>query len=131
MDPSIQNYLERTLNVLLSAGAEDIDRTEIRETRGGYAKLEAVIRFPDGSLLNLNLTLSTSREPPVWLAYSFHYMTEEGLCISRYDNADHYRGLIHSPHHKHEGPNERVAGCPQPSVRIIRDEIEAYLIANG
>ena len=85
------------------------------------------MRFPGGSLLDVNLTLTASGGPPEWLAYSFHYMTEDSACIFRYDNADHYRGLQHFPHHKHEGPDERVSDCPQPSVRVIRDEIEIYL----
>ena len=130
MEQNTQDYLERVLNVLLSAGADAIERAEIRETRGRYAKLEAVIRFPGGSLLDVNLTLTASGDPPRWLAYSFHYMTEESPCIFRYDNADHHRGLRYAPHHKHEGLDERVSGCPQPSIRAIRDEIEAYLTTN-
>ena len=114
----------------MAAGAEAIEKVDIGETRGGYAKLEAVIRFPQGSLLDMNLTLSTSGEVPAWLAYSFHYMTEENMCIFRYDNADHYRGLLHFPHHKHEGPDERVSGCSQPTIHAIRGEIEAYLSAD-
>lgn len=131
MDPNIQNYLERTLDVLLAAGAEATEKAEIQETRGGYTKLEAIIRFPDGSLLEVNLTLSTTRETPLWLAYSFHYMNEESQCIFRYDNADHHRGLPNFPHHKHEGQDERISDCPQPSIRVVRDEIESYLRADS
>ena len=127
MDPNIQAYLERTLNVLLYAGAESVDLLDIRETRGGSAKLDAIIRFPYDSLLDVSLTLDVSTEPPQWLAYSFHYMTGDSVCIFRYDNAGHYRGLQHFPHHKHEGHDERVSDCPQPSARTIRDDIEAHL----
>ncbi len=108
-----------------------MEKVGIRETSGRYEKLEAIIRFPYGSRLDVNLTLAVSRKPPRWLAYSFHYITGESVCIFKYDNADHYRGLRCSPHHKHEGLDEMVSGCPEPSVPAIRDEIESYLRTNS
>ena len=54
-------------------------------------------------------------------------MTADGYTIFRYDNARHHHDLEYFPHHKHEGADERVVGCPQPSVAQIRDEIAAYL----
>ncbi len=68
-----------------------------------------------------------SGDNPLVLLYSFQFMTFDGTTIFRYDNIGHHHGLPHFPHHKHEGPDERVSGCPQPSVSLIRDEIEAYL----
>ena len=59
--------------------------------------------------------------------YSFHYMTASDSTIFRYDNREHHPGLPHFPHHKHEGADERVVGCPQPSMHDIRDEIETHL----
>ncbi|MCY4651803.1 MAG: DUF6516 family protein [Dehalococcoidia bacterium] len=38
--------------------------------------------------------------------------------------------VITFPHHKHEGADERVTACREPSIRAIRDEIEAYLTFN-
>lgn len=61
------------------------------------------------------------------LLHSFHYMTADNTTIFRYDNSDYHPGLPHAPHHKHEGADERVIGCPQTSVSAIRDEIDAYL----
>lgn len=54
-------------------------------------------------------------------------MDASNTTIFRYDNSDFHPGLPHFPHHKHEGEDERVVGCPQPSMHEIRDEIEAYL----
>ena len=48
----------------------------------------------------------------------------------RYDNSGHYPGLSNSPHHKHEGLEEVIIGCPQPSIHAIRDEIAAFLDAD-
>ena len=58
-------------------------------------------------------------------------MTADEDTIFRYDNARHHHDLEHFPHHKHEGADERVIGCPQPSVGQIRDEIAAYLKDRG
>ena len=63
--------------------------------------------------------------------YAYHYMSSDGTLIFRYDNSEHYRGLPYFPHHKHEGPDERVFGCPQPSARAVGEEIEAYIRGNG
>ena len=66
-------------------------------------------------------------DSPFVLLYSFQFMTADGSTIFRYDNSEHHYGLPNFPHHKHEGADERVAGCPQPSIGLIRDEIAAYL----
>ena len=73
------------------------------------------------------MAVSIIEDTPMVLLYSFQYMTAEGTTIFRYDNREHHHGLPHFPHHKHVGPDERVIGCPQPSVSMIRDEIEAHL----
>ena len=54
-------------------------------------------------------------------------MDASNTTIFRYDNSDFHPGLPHEPHHKHEGADERVIGCPQPSISTIRDEIAAHL----
>ena len=64
---------------------------------------------------------------PLLLDYSFHYMTADNATIFRYDNIGRHSGLPHEPHHKHEGADERIIGCPQPSISTIRDEIAAHL----
>ena len=97
------------------------------ESGEGTIEFEASFAFPNGSRLAVLLIVNTSSDFPVWRHYSFHYMTGELECIFRYDNARHYPRLPTFPHHTHEGPDERVIACRQPSIRRIRDEIEAYL----
>ena len=86
--------------------------------------------FSEGSRLNAELIVDIFDGFPRRMAYSFHYMTGDRVTIFRYDNARHHPGLSYYPHHKHEGADERVSGCPQPSLRDIRDEIAAYLDAD-
>ena len=71
--------------------------------------------------------MGISGDNPLVLLYSFQFMTADGTTIFRYDNSDFHPGLPHEPHHKHEGADERVIGCPQPSISTIRDEIAAHL----
>ncbi len=79
----------------------------------------------------MRLKMGLANDIPWWSSYSFHYMTQDGICIFRYDNSRHYPELPYFPNHKHEGPSERVIACRQPSVRAIRDEIETYLRDRG
>ena len=77
--------------------------------------------------MEVSMTLDIARHIPLPLLYSFQYMNMDGTTIFRYDNIGYHPGLPHFPHHKHEGADERVVGCPQPSMHDIRDEIEAHL----
>ena len=77
--------------------------------------------------MNIRLLAIVSNDTPLLDKYSFHYIDADNTTIFRYDNSDYHPGLPHAPHHKHEGTDERVIGCPQPSVSEIRDEIAAYL----
>ena len=110
-----------------SIALEDLDFSEGEDEGEESATMEALIRFPDGSRLFVNLTVDEAEGFPSPRKYSFHYMTAENATIFRYDNRDYHPGLPHEPHHKHEGDSGRIIGCPQPSVSAIRDEIAAYL----
>ena len=89
--------------------------------------MESVVRFSDGSRLRLGIIVDQLDGFPFRRFYSFHYMDSRDTTIFRYDNSRHHRDLPHFPHHKHEGVDGRIIGCPQPGVSMIRDEIEAYL----
>ena len=126
-DPLITNYVDRALDVLLTAGGESIEAFSLRPIYETLARMRAVIRFHDGSSLALRMRVDISEGFPSVRDYSFHYMTADGTTIFRYDDSDYHPGGEHDPHHKHIGASERVIDCPQPSVASIRDEIAAYL----
>jgi hypothetical protein len=121
------------VEILLDAspGSEILAGHRVEETERGTIRLRATLAFPNGSRLDVRLIVNISSGDPVWMHYSFHYMDADLATIFRYDNAKHYRGFPYFPHHKHEGPDEEVVACKQPSVRRIRDEIEAYLKTKG
>ena len=126
MDPQLLLYIERTIDVLVTAGAEALE-TVFEELDETEAVMEATIRFPQGYRLESDMVVSISEDEPMRAAYSFHFMDSLDKTVFRYDNARHHHDLEHFPDHKHEGADERVVGCPQPSVAQIRDEIVAYL----
>ena len=125
--------MENVLDILFSASSQAVTEIEpeVTEYRDDKARIVAIIGFPDKSRIEIRLRMDMSGGAPIWNYYSFHYMNSESECIFRYDNARHYHELPYYPHHKHEGPDERVVACHQPSVRAIRDEIEAYLKSMG
>ena len=127
LDSIIENYFERAVDVLTTAGSIAIERHSVRSLGDLRARLRTSLRFPGGSYLEVGMTVGVIEDTPMVVLYSFQYMTAGGTTIFRYDNRDYHPGLPHAPHHKHEGADERVTGCPQPSIHDIRDEIEAYL----
>ena len=125
-DSLAQTYAERVLEIL--SGREGMEESSLlRDSEEGLAVLAAVVRYPDGSRLAVRLIVDIDIGKRIWRVYSFHYMTRDGACIFRYDNSRYHPEVSTFPHHKHEGPDERVSECPEPSIRKIRDEIEAYL----
>ncbi len=125
-----QRYVERALDILLGLdGVEESSR--LRDSGIGLAVLTASLSYPDSSRLAIRLIVDYDSSNWTWPVYSFHYMTRHGVCIFRYDNSMYHPEVSSFPHHKHEGADERVVACRQPSVRAIRDEIEFYLRSNS
>ncbi len=52
-------------------------------------------------------------------AYSYHWQTEKGELIIRWDNAPHYKDILTYPHHKHVKEKENIL----PNYAITCDEI--------
>lgn len=126
MDPLLENYLIRSLDVFLNIGSVELEWLDLDDEEE-EATLLATMRFPDGSRLHVRMAVQEADEFPSIIEYAFHFMTSENATIFRYDNSEYHHGFPNFPHHKHEGADERVVGCPQPSISLIRDEIEAYL----
>ena len=127
LEPLLAIYFERSIDVLLTAGGTAVERL-YREPLGETgAEFQAMITFSGSSYLHVYMEIFVRDDYPLLVDYSFHYMDAENATIFRYDNIGHHPGLPHAPHHKHEGADERIIGCTQPSISLIRDEIEAYL----
>ena len=127
LGPLLETYFDRSLDVLLTTGGISIEQRSRIPLSENQALLRAVMTFPGPSFLHVRLEATISNDTPFLSEYRFHYMTDSNATIFRYDNSDYHPGLPYAPHHKHEGADERVIGCPQPTMHEIRDEIAAHL----
>ena len=127
LEPLLAIYFERSIDVLLTAGGTAIERFSREPLGETSAEFQAMIIFSGPSYLHVYMEVLIRDDLPLLVDYSFHYMTADNATIFRYDNIGRHPGLPHEPHHKHEGADERVIGCPQPSISTIRDEIAAHL----
>ncbi|MGH2523179.1 MAG: toxin-antitoxin system TumE family protein [Anaerolineales bacterium] len=53
-----------------------------------------------------------------------------GNRVFRYDNAPHHPEILTFPHHKHLGPEDRLAESTEPNLADVLAEIEGLLTAS-
>ena len=82
--------------------------------------------FWDASYLDLYEVVSTELGYPVRVSYAYTYL-RQGQRVFRYDNAPHHPEIVTHPHHKHLGPEDRLAPADQPSLYQVLVEIETWL----
>ncbi|MEJ5199337.1 MAG: DUF6516 family protein [Anaerolineae bacterium] len=70
--------------------------------------------------LRQNRQVSHLQEP-------FTCLASAGQRVFRYDNAPHHPEIVTFPHHKHIGPQDRVAPSDQPSLSQVLAEIASWL----
>ena len=124
---NIERYVHSALSILADVDVGAIDGPYFHDIGVNLTSIVASIEYNDGSRLEIDLTVYRVLDYPKWRYYSFHYMTEQGAAIFRYDNSRHYPELHTAPHHKHTGADEQVSAHPQPSIKAIRAEIAASL----
>jgi Family of unknown function (DUF6516) len=94
---------------------KDLEVTElVEEDSVQFLRVKAEMR--DGSLLYVRELFVRDQSK-----YSYHWQTQTGALLLRWDNAPHHPEIPTFPHHKHEG--ERVS----PSVRVTVEEVLAAL----
>ena len=82
--------------------------------------------FWDDSYLDLYEVVSTELGYPIRVSYAYTYL-RHGQRVFRYDNAPHHPEIVTQPHHKHLGPEDRLAPADQPSLYQVLVEIETWL----
>ncbi len=82
--------------------------------------IEGELVFIDGSLMSFLEVVDIHKKQKN--KYKYHYMTIEKELIFRYDNAQHHKGLINFPHHKHIG-NE-ILDSLEVDFETVLKEIE-------
>jgi hypothetical protein len=99
--------------------ADWISGYEIQEYRrwadGFYRKIKIV--FADNSVLFAREYSDESERN-----YSFHWQSEGGAMISRWDNAPHHKHIATFPHHRHRS-NEEIVASETSSLKEILEII--------
>lgn len=84
------------------------------------------IFFWDDSFLDIYEVVTTELGYPVRVHYAYTYLRNSQR-VFRYDNAPHHSEIVTFPHHKHIGPNDRLAPSDQPSLGQVLTEIAGWL----
>jgi hypothetical protein len=92
---------------------KDLEVTELVE-EDSVQFLRAKAEMLDGSLLYVREFFFRDQSK-----YSYHWQSQIGALLLRWDNAPHHPEIPTFPHHKHEG--EHVS----PSVRVTVEEVLA------
>ncbi len=82
--------------------------------------------FWDGSYLDIFEVVSTELGYPVRINYAYTYI-RGGERLFRYDNAPHHPEIMTHPHHKHIGPEDRLAPADPPGLGQVLAEVENWL----
>jgi hypothetical protein len=88
-------------------------------TEAYYLNLE--IHFTDDSILYVREFVEVNRRK-----YSFHWQTNSGDLITRWDNAPHFPNISTFPHHKHTG-----VSSVEISHDISLEDVLSYIQANS
>ena len=84
------------------------------------------IFFWDSSYLDLYEVVSTESGYPVKISYAYTYL-REGKRVFRYDNVPHHPEISTHPHHKHVGPDDKLASADEPTLASVLAEIMPML----
>ncbi len=116
--------IEKTLTsnpVILSSS---IQRHFGPDSKTVYVKGSIV--FIDSSVLELAIFAAESSNTVIIDKYRFHYMSNQGEMLFRYDNAPHHPETLSYPHHKHI--KNFVISSHLPNLKEILNEISAIIL---
>ena len=121
----IHAYLNRLYDSVISRGYVEVERLNFDELPGRQGIIEGQLLFPGGSLLDFDEVVLVRSGQLTKLRYAYHYQSEAGELIFRYDNAPHYPNMTTYPHHKHVGT--AVESTQIPDLNEILREIEQLI----
>lgn len=116
---------EAYLEEIKSRLAEEGTITHYTITREQFTPLNAHIRvrliFIDKSTLEFSEFIRANSQADIDIVtYSYHWMDEDNVLISRWDNAEHYPDLPAFPYHQHDGDEKNIfPGEPMTLVKVL------------
>ncbi len=124
----LHHYLARVQATLLSRREIEMETLEVFDRSdkvGQSSELYAVVRFYDGSQLQIVEKLVVEAYALLKTRYAYHYQQADGVLIFRYDSAPHHPEIATYPHHKHIG--EQVMAAQPPDISEVLREIDERL----
>ena len=118
-------YLEEVESPLRRLENAYVERYQKEIVTPSRANLRIRVRFPTGSLLELNEAVVVEMEMLMHLSYRYHFQDRENRLLLRYDNTPHFPDLESFPHHKHL--ENKVESCEKPSIAQVVEEIKLHL----
>ena len=98
----------------------DISIKRFRKDRSSY-ELLAILSLKDKSEIHIKEYLFSSGTRK----YAYHWQTEEGTMIGRWDNSAHWPSVKTYPHHFHDGSSANVQDS---LIRTIDDRIKGVRV---
>jgi len=95
-----------------------------RETRSDLNKTKMKVTLKDNSILFLREIIINN----TLFDYSYHWQTEQGSLIIRWDNAAHYPDIATHPHHKHIGSENFIEPSYEQNLQQVMDYIKKQLL---
>ena len=99
----------------------EITRWEIirEEAQGDVGLFRYRLTWSDGSLLEMFELFAVEDQTICVQKYSFHWQTQNGSLIKRWDNAAHHPEVKTHPHHIHDGVELNVLPCQPVDAEAI------------
>ncbi len=121
----LKRYLERLYDTIISRGDVEVELLVVDDQAGQRGAIEGKLRFYDGPRLEFDEAVLLRGTDIIKLRYAYHYQSEAGDLIFRYDNAPHYPNLPTHPHHKHIRSD--VTAVEAPDLSEVLREIEQHI----
>lgn len=119
------NYLYRLYDTVVSRGYIEIEQLIFYNRSNRRGSIRGQLKFYDGSVLIFGEVLILRDRQIEKVRYTYHYQSESGDLVFRYDNAPHYPDLSTNPHHKHIGST--VEPTVPPDLSDVLREIEQLI----
>ncbi len=121
------SQLERKLGSWkLTRDLKVMNRKLLAEVDAGYIRIR--VRLKNGDLFEISEYVSGGLEVIDRKSYSYHWQTEEGQLIKRWDNAAHHPHVATHPFHVHAGSEPNVLASEVMTVFEVMEIIEKELM---
>lgn len=119
----IRDYLESILDIISASPYVESKSISFEERPPNAAYITGTLTFINDSKLHFKKFIVCKSEDIIFLKYAYHYLTQGGALIFRYDNAldPKAKAIPTYPEHKHLPGH--LLPAERPSMKDILNEI--------